>query len=41
MAAHRRASRREAIAAWEELKKMDAPKTYIAWVKAQNNNGKA
>lgn len=34
MAANRKASREEAIKAWEELKAMDAPKTYDSWAKA-------
>ena len=28
-------TRAEAIAAWRELKKMDVPKDYASWVKAQ------
>jgi len=35
MKASKRATKREAIAAWNALKKLDAPKTYQAWLKAQ------
>ena len=31
MAAHRGASHRQAVAAWHEVKAMDAPKTYASW----------
>jgi len=40
MAAKKGASQSEAVAAWEELKKMDTPKTYAAWAKAKKRNGK-
>ena len=33
--ANKRAPKGEAIAAWNALKKLDTPKTYRAWVKAQ------
>jgi SAP domain-containing protein len=36
MKANKRAPMREAIAAWNVLKKLDTPKTYQAWLKAQN-----
>ncbi len=35
MKANKRAPKGEAIAAWNALKKLDAPKTYQAWLKAQ------
>src|SRR5215813_6607361 len=35
LAAEKRATRADAIAAWEELKLMDAPKNYSAWVKTR------
>ncbi len=35
MKANKRAPKGEAIAAWNALKKLDTPKTYQAWVKAQ------
>jgi hypothetical protein len=35
MKANKRASMSEAIAAWNALKKLDAPKTYQAWVKTR------
>ena len=35
LAAERRATRAEAIAAWKELKELDAPKNYASWVKAR------
>ena len=31
------ATRAEAIAAWKELKRLDAPKNYVSWVKARAN----
>jgi hypothetical protein len=34
-AAHKHAPRAEAIKAWEEVKRMDAPKTYASWAKAK------
>ena len=33
--ANKGAARKEVIAAWEELKTLDAPKDYASWVKAQ------
>jgi hypothetical protein len=33
--ARKGATRAEVIAAWEELKKLDAPKDYVSWVKAR------
>jgi hypothetical protein len=33
--ANKGAPRAEAIAAWEELKLLDAPKTYASWVAAK------
>jgi SAP domain-containing new25 len=35
LAADKRATRAEAIAAWKELKKLDAPKDYASWVGAR------
>ena len=35
LAAEKGATRREAIAAWERLKRMDVPKDYASWVKAR------
>jgi len=35
LAREKGATRVEAIAAWEKIKKMDAPNTYESWVKAQ------
>jgi SAP domain-containing new25 len=35
LAADRKASRAEIIAAWKELKKLDVPKDYVSWVKAR------
>ena len=34
-AAEKGVTRAEAIAAWQELKKLDVPKTYASWVKAR------
>ena len=34
MAANKKAPREEAVKAWEELKAMDAPKTYESWTRA-------
>jgi hypothetical protein len=34
--AAKRGTRAEAIAAWEELKKLDVPKDYASWVKARS-----
>jgi hypothetical protein len=33
LAADKKATRAEVIAAWNELKKLDVPKTYVSWVK--------
>ncbi len=38
-AARKGASLQEAIAAWNELKALDIPKTYESWVKAKGRNG--
>ena len=35
MAANRKAAQAEAVKAWQEIKAMDAPKTYDAWCKAR------
>ena len=35
MKANKRAPKGEAIAAWNALKKLNTPKTYHAWLKAQ------
>lgn len=35
MKANKRATRGEAVAAWNALKKLDTPKTYQAWLKTQ------
>jgi len=35
LASEKGATREQAIAAWKEVKKLDAPKTYRSWVKAQ------
>jgi len=35
LAADKRTTRAEAIAAWRKLKKLDVPKDYASWVKAQ------
>jgi SAP domain-containing protein len=35
LAADKRATRAEAIAAWTELKELDVPKNYASWVKAR------
>jgi hypothetical protein len=40
LAAGKGATRAEAIAAWTELKKLDVPKDYASWVKAQANRKK-
>jgi hypothetical protein len=32
---HKKATRAEVIAAWNELKKLDVPKDYVSWVKAR------
>ena len=38
--AEKGSTRSEAIAAWAELKRMDIPKNYASWVKAQRKRGK-
>jgi len=38
LAAEKKATRAEAIAAWTELKKLDIPKDYASWVKARANH---
>ena len=41
LAADKKATRAEIIAAWNELKKLDVPKNYVSWVKARaNRDGK-
>jgi hypothetical protein len=35
--ANKTATRAEAIAAWKKLKRLDAPKDYVSWVKARAN----
>ena len=40
LAREKGATRVEAIAAWEKIKKMDAPNTYESWVKAQSRRRK-
>lgn len=40
LVAEKGASRAAAIAAWKELKSMDAPKNYSSWVKAQKRRRK-
>jgi hypothetical protein len=35
MKANKQATRGEAVAAWNALKKLDTPKTYQAWLKTQ------
>ena len=35
LAADKKATRPKAIAAWNELKRLDVPKTYASWVKAR------
>jgi SAP domain-containing new25 len=37
LAADKKATRAEVIAAWNELKKLDVPKNYVSWVKARAN----
>jgi hypothetical protein len=37
LAADKKATRAEIIAAWNELKKLDVPKNYVSWVKARAN----
>jgi hypothetical protein len=41
LAAEKGSTRAEAIAAWFELKKLDIPKDYASWVKAQRKRGTA
>jgi hypothetical protein len=41
LSADRRATRAEAIAAWTEVKKFDAPKNYASWVEARATRSKA
>jgi hypothetical protein len=38
MAASKKGSREEAVKAWQELKAMDAPKTYESWGKARKRH---
>ena len=38
LAADKKATRAEAIAAWNELKKLDVPKDYVSWVKTRANS---
>jgi hypothetical protein len=38
--ADKRATRKEAIAAWAELKELDVPKDYVSWIKARAKRGK-
>jgi hypothetical protein len=38
MAANRKASHADAVRAWNEIKAMDAPKTYDAWVKTRDES---
>ena len=35
LAANKRVTRAEAVAAWAELKQLDVPKDYASWVKAR------
>jgi hypothetical protein len=37
MAANRQASHAGAVRAWKQVKAMDAPKTYEAWVKTRKS----
>ena len=37
LAADKKATRAEVIAAWNELKKLDVPKNYVSWTKARAN----
>jgi len=37
LAADKKATRAEVVAAWHELKKLDVPKNYVSWVKARAN----
>jgi hypothetical protein len=39
LAAEKDVTRSDAIAAWAELKTMDAPKNYSSWVKARRKRG--
>jgi hypothetical protein len=36
LAADKKATRAEVIAAWNELKELDVPKDYASWVKARS-----
>jgi hypothetical protein len=38
MAANKKGSHEEVVKAWEELKAMDAPKTYESWAKARKRH---
>ena len=38
MAANKKGSREEAVKAWQELKAMDAPKTYESWARARKRH---
>ncbi len=40
LAANRRATRADAIAAWTELKQLDVPKDYASWVKARRRRAR-
>ncbi len=40
LAADKQATRADIIAAWHELKQLDAPKTYASWVKARGRRQK-
>ena len=37
LAADKKATRAEIVAAWNELKRLDVPKNYVSWVKARAN----
>jgi hypothetical protein len=39
LAANKKATRAKVIAAWNELKRLDVPKTYASWVKARASRG--
>jgi hypothetical protein len=41
MAANRTASHADAVKAWHEVKAMDAPKTYTAWVRFSRREARA
>ena len=38
LAAEKKATRAEAIAAWTELKELDVPKYYASWVKSREKH---